>query len=108
MVKVNQITKDLRQRYGPFPPEVKTFLDLVKLRLLASGKGVVNIEEHPTDIQMSFVLDQKDIDFDSRKLIDLPYSVEPTKYPPGFSLKKRGLAPEKFPQALMEILYLCG
>ena len=108
LVKVNQITKDLRQRYGPFPPEVKAFLDLVKLRLLASGKGVVNIEEHPTDIQMSFVLDQKDIDFDSRKLRDLPYSVEPTKYPPGFSLKKRGLAPEKFPQALMEILYLCG
>jgi transcription-repair coupling factor (superfamily II helicase) len=108
LAEVNRISNDLRKRYGPFPPEVRAFIDLVKLRLLASGKGVVNIQEHTTDIQISFSSDQKDINYDARKLRELPYSVEPTRYPPGFSLKKRGLVLEKVPQALIEILYLCG
>ena len=108
LAEVSRVARELRERFGPFPSEVRAFLDLVRLRLLAVRKGVVNIQELLTDIQLSFANDQEGIDYDARKLKALPYVVEPTRYPPGFSLKKRGLAPERIPQALTEILYLCS
>ena len=108
LAEVSRVARELRERFGPFPSEVRAFLDLVKLRLLAARKGVVNIQELLTDVQLSFASDQEGIDYDARKLKALPYVVEPTRYPPGFSLKKRGLAPERIPQALTEILYLCS
>ncbi|MDZ7706062.1 MAG: transcription-repair coupling factor [Trueperaceae bacterium] len=103
---INQIRSELRGYYGPPPADVRAFLELVRLRLLAAQRGVVSINEHMTDVQLSFA--DSDIDYDVRKLRNLPYTVEPTRYPPGFSLKKRGLSPEKILDALTEILYLCA
>jgi len=106
LAEVGRIQKEMRERYGPLPDEVKAFTELVKLRLLAAQKGVVTITEHMTDIQLSF--EQTAVDYDARALKELPFSVEPTRYPPGFSLKKRGLKGNEKLSALSDILYLCA
>lgn len=106
LAEIGRIQNELRADYGPLPSEVKAFIELAKLRLLAAQKGVVTIKEHLTDIQLSFA--REAIDYDARSLKRLPYAVEPTRYPPGFSLKKRGLKPDELLRALSEVLYLCG
>lgn len=106
LAEVSRTVRELRERYGPLPSEVKAFTELIKIRLLAISKGVVTIAEHMTDIQISF--EQERIDYDAKKLKELRYQVEPTRYPPGFSLKKRGLEKDAILGALQEILYLCG
>src|SRR6056297_2646048 len=90
LAEVSRIARELRAARGPFPPEVKAFLELVKLRLLAEGKGVAAISEHMTDVQVSFRANFDELDYDPRKLRDLPFTAEATRYPPGFSVKKRG------------------
>lgn len=103
---VSNIHKELRHHYGPLPQEVKAFVDMVKLRLLALQKGVVTIAEHMTDIQLSFAGDS--LDYDTKSMRELPYNVEETRFPPGFSLKKRGLKNEDILSALTDILYVCA
>ena len=105
LAEIGRIQREMRERYGPMPEEVKTFTDIVKVRLLASQKGVATIAEHMTDVQLSF--EQESIDYDAKALKALPYSVEPTRYPPGFSIKKRGLKGKGL-EAISDVLYLCG
>ncbi len=108
LAEVSRIAKEMREAYGPFPAEVKAFVELVRLRLLAAGKGVATVKEHMTDIQISFADDLNSLDFDNRKLKALPVSVEATRYPPGFSIKKRGLKPDGMVSAIQDVLYLVG
>jgi len=108
LAQVARVAGDLRSERGPFPPEVKTFVELVKLRLLAEGKGVASIIEHMTDVQVSFHVGFDELDYDPRKLRELPFVAEATRYPPGFSIKKRGLASADLPQALQQLLYAVG
>ena len=108
LAEVARIARELRAARGPFPPEVGAFVELVKLRLLAEGKGVASIQEHMTDVQVSFHAAFDDLDYDPRKLRDLPYAAEATRYPPGFSVKKRGLKTADLPQALQQLLYVVG
>ena len=108
LAEVSRIARELRSARGPFPPEVKAFLELVKLRLLAEGKGVAAISEHMTDVQVSFRANFDELDYDPRKLRDLPFTAEATRYPPGFSVKKRGLASADLPQSLQQLLYVVG
>ena len=86
LATVSRLAKELRERYGPIPQEVKSFIDLVKLRILATDKGVATIKEHMTDIQLSF--DHENLDYDALGIKKLPFNIEPTRYPPGFSIKK--------------------
>ncbi len=106
LAKVTHVAKEMRERYGPIPAEVKAFIDLAKLRLLASDKGAISIKEHMTDIQIIF--EKESLDYDARGLKNLPYSVEVTRYPVGFSIKKRGLHQEKQFDAINRVLYLCA
>jgi transcription-repair coupling factor (superfamily II helicase) len=106
LAEVSRIARELRERYGPLPQDVKTFIELVKLRLLATAKGVATIKEHMTDIQLSFT--QETLDYDAKRLKELPFTAEPTRYPPGFSIKKRGLNSEALVDAISQVLYLCG
>jgi hypothetical protein len=39
---------------------------------------------------------------------ELGVQVERTTYPPGFSLKRRGVTPERMLQAVVDLLYACG
>jgi transcription-repair coupling factor (superfamily II helicase) len=106
LAEIGRLQSDIRARHGPLPEEVRAFIDLAKLRLLASQKGVATIKEFITDIQLSFA--HENIDYDARGIKALPYSVEPTRYPPGFSLKKRGLKAGETLKALSDILYRCA
>lgn len=106
LAEVSRIQRELRERYGPLPAEVQAFIDLIKVRLLASDKGVATIAEHMTDIQLSF--HQERVDYDARAMRELPFKAEATRYPPGFSIKKRGLGALEVLQAIQRVLYLCG
>ena len=88
------------------PQEVKAFVDLVRLRLLAGAKGVVTIKEHMTDIEIAFGTET--VDYDARLVKELPFTVEPTRYPPGFSIRKRGLKESGYIDAISRVLYACG
>ncbi len=108
LAEVSHIAREMREAYGPFSPEVKAFVDLARLRLLAGAKGVATIKEHMTDVQLSFDSALETLDYDAKRMKGLAFSVEPTTYPPGFSIKKRGLKAADIPGAIMELLYLVG
>jgi transcription-repair coupling factor (superfamily II helicase) len=106
LAEISGLARTLREAYGPFPTEVKNFVELAKLRLLAAGKGVATIQAHLTDVQVSF--HRSDIDYDPRAVRELGVQAERTTYPPGFSLKRRGVTPERMLQAVVDLLYACG
>ena len=107
LAAVSRLARELRERYGPFPVEVKAFVELAKLRHLAAGRGVATISEHMTDVQIAFHGDT--LDYDARRLRELRFQVEPTRYPPGFSIKKRGLGnPEALLGAITDVLFVCA
>ena len=106
LAEISRISRELHEAYGPLPEEVKAFIELVKLRLLAIDKGVATIQEHMTDVQLSF--EQEELDYDAKGIRELPYNVEPTRYPPGFSIKKRGLKEGQLLEAITRVLYLCA
>ena len=108
LAEVSRIAKELREAYGPFPAEVKAFMDLTRLRLVAGAKGVATIKEHMTDVQVAFAGEVEAIDYDAKRLKSLPFQVEATRDPPGFSIKKRGQSGEALPGVVTELLYLVG
>jgi transcription-repair coupling factor (superfamily II helicase) len=108
LAEVNRIAREMREAFGPFPPEVKAFVELTRLRLLAGAKGVASIKEHMTDVQVSMNGALETLDYDAKRLRALAFKAEPTRYPPGFSVKKKGLKDVEVPGALMELLYLVG
>ncbi|HZX00344.1 MAG TPA: transcription-repair coupling factor, partial [Trueperaceae bacterium] len=109
LAEVSRVAKELREAYGPFPTEVKAFVDLTRLRILAGSKDVAAVKEHMTDVHVTFQGDDVEaIDFDTKALRQLPFQVEVTRYPPGFSIKKRGLKSEDLPGYVTDLLYLVG
>ena len=106
LAEIGRTAREMREAFGPLPSEVKTFIDLIKLRVLAQDKGVAAIKEHMTDIQMSF--EAENLDYDAKAIKALPYSVEATRYPPGFSIKKMGLSEDSYIDALTRVLYTCA
>lgn len=108
LAELATIRKEMREQFGPFPTEVRTFLDITRLRLVAAAKGVAAIKEHLTDIQLSFEQDFESLDYDPKRMRELPVKVTATRYPPGFSMKKARVKPETFASHLLDILYLVG
>jgi transcription-repair coupling factor (superfamily II helicase) len=107
LADLSQVVRALRERYGPFPSEVKAFVELSKLRLLASSRGVASITEHMTDVQIAF--HAASVDYDARRIKALRFTVEPTRYPPGFSIKKRGLGEgAQLLGAITDVLFACA
>jgi transcription-repair coupling factor (superfamily II helicase) len=106
LAQLARLVKELKERYGPAPQEVENFLALTRLRLLAEGRGVVSITEDMLHLQIAFQTSA--LDYDAKALRALPFRVEPTQYPPGFRIPKKGLRPEEYVQALSEVLYLVG
>jgi transcription-repair coupling factor (superfamily II helicase) len=106
LADMSHAARELRERYGPFPDEVRHFIALAKLRLLATAKGVATITEHITDVQIAF--HSSVLDYDARALRELSVSVERTQYPPRFSLKRRGVDAERMLEAISQLLYACA
>jgi transcription-repair coupling factor (superfamily II helicase) len=78
----------------------------VKLRILAVEKDVLSIKESLTEITIVFDKNADALDYDAKAMKELPYGIEPKKYPPGFSLRKRGLKAEELLEVISRILYL--
>ncbi len=106
LAQLSRSAKELKERYGPAPQEVENFLALTKLRLVAESRGVVSITEDMLHLQIAFETSR--LDYDAKALRALPFRVEPTQYPPGFRIAKKGLRPEEYVQALSDVLYLAG
>ncbi|MBA2668697.1 MAG: transcription-repair coupling factor [Trueperaceae bacterium] len=107
LADLSNVTRELRERYGPFPSEVRAFIDLAKLRLLAAGRGVASITEHMTDVQISF--HDAVVDYDPRRIKELRFTVAATRYPPGFSIKKRGIGEgAQLLGAITDVLFACA
>ena len=104
LAEISRIRNEMRSNYGPFPKEVSAFVELIKLRLLAAQKKVVSVKENLLDFAVTF---KKDFDYNARSIEALPYKVEITKYPPGFSLKKHNLGEDAL-KAISDILYQCA
>ncbi len=104
LAQLARLVRELKERYGPAPQEVENFLALTKLRLVAQPKGVVSITEDMLHLQIAFQTPR--LDYDARALRALPFRVEATQYPPGFRVPKKGLTPEGYMEALLEVLYL--
>ena len=104
LAEIGRIRNEMRSNYGPLPKEVDAFVELVKIRLLAAQKKVSAIKENLLDFEIIF---QEDLTYNARGLEALPYKIEVNKYPPGFSLKKRGLG-ENVLKTISEVLYQCN
>ncbi|MBO1436554.1 transcription-repair coupling factor [Meiothermus sp. CFH 77666] len=106
LAQLSRLAREIKERYGPAPEEVENFLALTKLRLVAESKGVVSITEDMLHLQIAF--ETARLDYDAKALRALPFRVEPTQYPPGFRIPKKGLAVQEYVQAISEVLYLVG
>ena len=93
----------MKSHHGPVPREVQNFLDLARLRVVGTSKGAVSINETMT--QINVVISRSTLDYDARRLKDIPHKVEVTKYPVGFKLEKKGLKPDEYARVLLEVLY---
>ncbi|WP_287372190.1 transcription-repair coupling factor [Oceanithermus sp.] len=106
LAELARIVREVRARYGEPPQEAAAFFALARLRILAEQKGVRSITEDDAHLQL--VVGSWPLDYDARALRELPFVVEPTRYPPGFRVRKRGLAPADYPEALQRVLYALG
>jgi transcription-repair coupling factor (superfamily II helicase) len=106
LAQLSRMVKELKERYGPAPQEVENFFSLAKLRIVAQSKGVVSITEDMLQLQIAFETTR--LDYDAKALRALPFRVEPTQYPPGFRIPKKGLPAQDIIQAISEVLYLVG
>jgi transcription-repair coupling factor (superfamily II helicase) len=106
LAQLSRIAREIKERYGPAPEEVENFLALTKLRLVAESKGVVSITEDLIHLQIAF--EAARLDYDAKALRAMAFPVEPTQYPPGFRIPKKGLPAQVFIQAISEVLYLVG
>jgi len=104
LAQFSRIVREIKERYGPAPEEVENFLAISKLRLLAESRGVVSITEDLMYLQVAF--EHWPLDYDSKGLRELPVRAEPTQYPPGFRLPKKGLNPNQYVQLISDLLYL--
>ncbi len=104
LAELSRILREVKQRYGEPTGETAAFFALTRLRILAEQKGVRSITEDATHLQLT--LGSWPLDYDARALRELPFAAEPTRYPPGFRVSKRGLDPAHYPEALTRLLYV--
>ncbi|WP_457637257.1 transcription-repair coupling factor [Oceanithermus sp.] len=104
LARLARLVRETRERYGPPPVEVQNFFDLTRLRIIAEQKGILSITEDRDHLQL--VVASWPPDYDAAGLRGLGFSVEVTRYPPGFRIGKRGLRPEQYLEAIIRLLYL--
>ena len=51
---IDAVRRELRDRYGPIPPEVETLLDTAALRMLGTELGIERILVRPWDARLNF------------------------------------------------------
>jgi transcription-repair coupling factor (superfamily II helicase) len=103
---VSRVERDLRKKYGPPTPEVQNFIDLAKLRMTAVARRVLEIGETMTHLQITFAY--KKLDYDAAGLRNFPHRTEVATFPPSVKLEKRGIKPDAYARALIDLLGYFG
>lgn len=67
---------------------------------------MVSITEDMLYIQIAF--ESSRLDYDAKALRKFEYRIEPTQYPPGFRVHKKGIQPTQYAAVLSDLLYLVG
>jgi transcription-repair coupling factor (superfamily II helicase) len=103
---LSRFERDMRKQFGPPPLEVRNFLGLAKLRILALNKRVLSIKDTMTDLEIVFAY--KSLDYDAANLKRFPHKTAVQQFPPSVKLEKKGLKPEDYPLVLMDLLSYFG
>ena len=85
-----RIRRGLEAERWPLPEEAQNFFRLTRIRLLAERRGILSITEDRGQVQL--VVPAYPPPHDPKRLEDLPFPVEVTRYPPGFRIPKAALA----------------
>ena len=101
--EISRVEREMKSRHGIVPREVQNFLDLARLRVIGTAKKVVSINETMT--QLNVVFGVQSLDYDARRMKELPYKIEVTRYPQGFKLEKKGLKPDEYAKVILEVLH---
>ena len=102
LAEVSKLERELKAKYGELPEEAKKFLVLTKVRLLGERRGIRSITEDRMRIQL--VASSYPPDYDAKRLRELPFAVEVTRYPPGFAIEKPELRGTPVLEAVLRVL----
>ncbi len=103
--EISRVERELKSKHGLLPVEVQNFLDLARLRVIGTAKGAMSISETIIQLVVQFAPDRGKLDYDAKAAKNHPNKLSVTKYPPGFTLEKKGLKPDEYVKALLEALY---
>ena len=102
LAEVARVERELKARYGPPPEEARNFLLLTRIRLLAERRGVRSITEDRMRIQL--VVPAYPPKYDEKRLAELPFAVQVTRYPPGFAVERPELRGAPVLEAVLRLL----
>ncbi|MFN3266812.1 MAG: DEAD/DEAH box helicase [Deinococcales bacterium] len=105
LAEISRVERELKSKHGAMPLEVQNFLELARLRVVGSAKGAISISETMTQLVVKFASQRGSLDYDARAVKNHPNTLVVTKYPPGFTLEKKGLKPDRYARAILEALY---
>jgi transcription-repair coupling factor (superfamily II helicase) len=105
LAEISRVERELKSKHGAVPLEVQNFLELARLRVIGSAKGAMSIGETMTQLVVQFAPNRGSLDYDARAAKNHPNKLMVTKYPPGFTLEKKGLKPDEYARAILEALY---
>jgi transcription-repair coupling factor (superfamily II helicase) len=103
--EISRVEREMKSKHGVVPLEVQNFLELARLRVIGTAKGAMSIGETMTQLVVQFAPNRGSLDYDARAAKNHPNKLLVTKYPPGFTLEKKGLKPEQYARAILEALY---
>jgi transcription-repair coupling factor (superfamily II helicase) len=102
--EISRVERELKSKHGSVPLEVQNFLDLARLRVLGTAKGVMSISETITQLVVNFAPNAA-LDYDAKAVKANAHKMTVTKYPSGFTLEKKGLKPDEYAKVILEALY---
>ena len=94
----------MKSKHGTVPLEVQNFLELARLRVLGTAKGVMSIGETMTQLSVQFAPNAA-LDYDAKAVKANAHKMTVTKYPSGFTLEKKGLKPDEYARVILEALF---
>ncbi len=103
--EISRVEREMKSKHGTLPLEVQNFLELARLRVVGTAKGVMSIGETMTQLMVQFAPNRGKLDYDAKATKNHPNKLQVTKYPPGFTLEKKGLKPDEYARAILEALY---
>ncbi len=102
--EISRVEREMKSKHGSVPLEVQNFLELARLRVLGTAKGVMSIGETMTQLSVQFAPNAA-LDYDAKAVKANAHRMMVTKYPSGFTLEKKGLKPDEYARVILEALY---